>query len=732
MLRPLSFGTFVSIVLMIILLSLGSEGKAQKHKHHPSYKSAKFGSRPGLTTASSPTLGPGLETNNGPFMSESSPHGSSVTFPLLGHSKPGYSIEEKYPEHYKRANFDLEGTLPILMSERSYKRSASATSTTSICPGGNGTSYTSANGRTYEIICNTNIVNNDLPFQLVGTFDACVSKCDSYNAIAGRTVCVAAIFLPNRILGSDDCYLKYNTNPQSSGHGNIEGAILVSSNMVATSSALQSSSTPSATSSLSISAVEGKQTATPTSEPAASAAFSVIYASGAAVIQPQISASQLHGPTQNQPSSQYIKWTTPPDITLMQTLLTVGVEGDLSVDYPLSLDTGVLPINSTTEALINDLSEVPHLSRDGGKGGYLNGQNLFVFCDTGSYTTTTSSSNGDFLGFVSSSVAIDIGSNALYGKAINLQDGIGQWADDSGRMRGFSPLTAGEMSYNLAMQGQGQRYALWPEASIIPLDAENAIMFTPIVYDNVNEETKAAVFTYTGAALLTIQAGSTGGPIAQRTVDRLFNQDEVEWGCIGGIRSWGPSGVGGTDGMVYLFGSVGGGLLLSRAPYDGIADRDSYEYWTGSSWSSGMLAPSSTAFFLTGPILDVDIFYSPRHLTFVAVYMTIYADSTFYYRYLQSEKAIIPPYAPGGDSTSDYVELLTQYDWSDEQVLYKAATGLSGKYIYSGGVHQAYFGTNDITNGGSKMLLSWTAPTGLDPSTLTSEYQIITAEIDWK
>ena len=144
-----------------------------------------------------------------------------------------------------------------------------------------------------------------------------------------------------------------------------------------------------------------------------------------------------------------------------------------------------------------------------------------------------------------------------------------------------------------------------------------------------------------------------------------------------------------------------------------------------------MQSASSKAFFLNGPILDVDIFYSPRHLTFIVVYLTIYADSVFYYRYLKADQAIIPPYAPGGNPTSDYVENIVKYDWSDEYVLYKAKPGLSGKYIYSGGVHQGYFGTDDIINGGSKMLISWTAPTGLNPATEESEYQIITAEIDW-
>ncbi|KAI9873139.1 MAG: hypothetical protein M1830_000789 [Pleopsidium flavum] len=456
---------------------------------------------------------------------------------------------------------------------------------------------------------------------------------------------------------------------------------------------------------------------------------------------PTVAASYLQGPSVNKPSTQYINWKAPGNIKLATNLLNVGVNDLLSTTYPLSLDTGILELNTSTQDLLADLVDTPHISRDGGKGGYLNGQHLFVFCDTGAYTATTGYSHGDFLGFVSSSVAVDTGMNGLSRKALTLQDGIGQWSDNVGRMRGFSPLTEGEQSYNLAMQGKGMRYAIWPESSLIPLDATNAIIYAPIVYDNVNMATKAAVFTYTGATLLAVTAGGSGGPVATRTVDKLFNQDEVEWGCIGGIRSWGNSGIGGTDGKVYIFGKVQGGLLLARTRHGNVADRNSplrgadgawqYEYWTGNGWTHEIQSASSTAYFISGNFMDVDVFYSPRHLTFVIVYMNTYADNTFYFRYLNADHAILPPSAPGGDPLSDYVENMVGHQWSKEEVLYKASPGTSGKYIYSGGVHQGYYGDNDITNGGSKMLLSWTAPTGGNPASESGEYQIVTAEIEW-
>lgn len=424
----------------------------------------------------------------------------------------------------------------------------------SVCPATNGTIFTSAAGVQYQTICNINIPGQDLPFQTVATYQDCVTACDSINSNAGEDNCLAAIFLPNRVGDIDDCYLKYATdNATPTTEGLIDGAILVQSTTT-TSDSVTNSSTSSGSS------------------------LKPIYASGKHVVVPSIAYSQLHGPTLNTPSTQYIDIKLPRDLTLTKSLLTVGVEVDLSIDYGISPDTGVLQLNSTTMPLLADLTDTPHLSRDGGKGGYLDGSHMFIFCDTGSYSTTTDNTNGNFLAFVSSSVASDTGMYALYGNPVHLEDGIGEWSDNAGRMRGFSPLTAGEQGYNLAMQGNGQRYAIWPESSIIPLDAQSAILYAPIVYDNVDMTTRAAVFTYTGATMLTVTAGSLGGPIAERTVDRLFEENEVEWGCVGGIRSWGPSGIGGNDGMVYLFGNIRGGLLLAKVSPNSVAERSSVSF----------------------------------------------------------------------------------------------------------------------------------------------------------
>ena len=445
----------------------------------------------------------------------------------------------------------------------------------SLCPDTTGTIYTSAGGKQYTIVCNINIPGQDYPFELVGSFDNCVTQCDSINAEAGSNKCLAALFISSRELYANDCYLKRSIENLTQVTRGIEGAILITG--------AEPTLPISSASSLTQIARVTSTISSPILPPSSTASHSVVlggsiwvsYAAGSSVVTPCVVKTSLHGPTQNQPSTQFMDWKAPADLKLAVDLLSAGVDGNLSTGYAISPDTGILLLNESTQSYLANVTDTPHISRDGGKGGYLNGQHLFVFSDTGSYTTTTASSNGNFLGFVSSSVAIDTGRNGLDGNALVLEDGIGQWSDSVGRMRGFAPMTQGEQSYNLVMQGEGLRYAIWPESSIIPLDTQNAILYAPIVYDDVNMQTKAAVFTYTGTTLLTVTAPGPGGPFAERTSQKLFYQDEVEWGCIGGIRSWGPSGIGGTDGSVYLFGNVAGGLLLARTSHDSIADRDS-------------------------------------------------------------------------------------------------------------------------------------------------------------
>lgn len=480
-----------------------------------------------------------------------------------------------------RKNFHRGSNLPSRLALRADDNE--------ICPTRNGTTILSHDSKTYQIVCDIDFLDNDYPFQFVNSFEDCVDACDTFNAKEDPKKCVAALFVPSRLNGDDDCYLKSSTGHPMPANLRIEGAVLVkAAQSISTSVPSKSSKEPNPTAAPKGNKISdtAKSTTNPTSKPV-NWGPNVKYAAGETFIPPVVGTTKLHGPTQNIPTEKYLDVKSPRVSPLNDDLLVVGVNSDITTHYGLSLDTGILEVNESSQAFLAPLKNTPHISRDGGQGGYLNGHHLFIFSDTGSYSTTTSTGDGDFLGFVSSSVAVDIGMNGLDSKALSLEDGMGEWSDDVGRMRGFAPLTQGEQSYNLAMQGKGQRYAIWPESSIIPLDGETALLYAPILYNNVNHDTKKAVFTYTGSTLLSVTAGGMGGPMAKRKVGKLFEQDEIEWGCSGGIRSWGPSGVGGTDGKVYVFGNVQGGILLSRASADSVADRDSVRGAPG-------LTPSST------------------------------------------------------------------------------------------------------------------------------------------
>lgn len=402
----------------------------------------------------------------------------------------------------------------------------------------------------------------------------------------------------------------------------------------------------------------------------------------------------------------------------------------LVTGYGIAPDTGTITSNKVYNASLSPLSGTPHLSRDCGKGGLLGGQHLFIFCDTASFTSANSDQNGDLTSFVSSSVAIDVDMNGLIGQPLILEDGVGQWSDDVGRLRGFAPMTIGEEAFNKQMAGKGYRYAIWPRSSLIPLDKDSAIIYANLVYDRVDMSTQSADLTYFGNTLLRVTAGDAFGPNAKREAKLLFNKDEVAWGSTGGLRSWGTSGIGGTDGKVYLFGKADQGVLVGRCDPSSLADRSKYEYWTGESWSSNMPSEDSKAHILDTPIMDFDLFYSPRHLTFIMVYMTTYADNTLYYRYLNSPSAILPPYAPGGIDSNDFAENIVRLPWSAEQVLYRVPTPAKS-YAYAGSVHQGYFGTDDVMTGGTKMLISWTANTGLDAAVSDGGYALMTAVVDF-
>jgi hypothetical protein len=571
------------------------------------------------------------------------------------------------------------------------------------CAAANGTSYTEVpEMNNYTMICNIDFPEHNIfPFILAGSFEDCLLQCEQVNQ-EKESHCAGFVFAPERVGDSADCYLKSALESPGPATISLIGATLIvsaaSTTSISTYRSTAASSKPASTSSSAMAA------------PVHQTQFRI----------PKVDSSQLLGHSTDNPTTQYVKHALAVPQKLASNLLVPGINTNLITQYTIAGDTGSWTSTSSPVTLnLANMSGLPHLSRDGGKGCCINGTNIFIFCDTATFQ------DGTMNGFVSSSVAVDFTANGLDGKPIVLVDQLGEWQDDVGRMRGLSPMTTAEEAFNIQLSGQGYRYAVWPESSPIPLNETHALLYASLVYDEVDMSTQAANFTTLGNTLLIVSIDPVYGPGAQRVVNQMFQENEVGWGSLGGLRSWGRSGVGGMDGMLYLFGQVDEGVLVARTNPFGITDRLTYSYWDGSTWSSGMLPSDATSYLLDDPVMDLDVFYSPYHGTFIMVYLTPDADNTFYYRYLMSDTAIIPPYAGG---TVDYVEHIIKNQWSSEQVLYKAATPPMA-YIYAGGVHAGYFGNNDITNGGTKMLISWTEHTGQDAASPATGYSHMTAVI---
>jgi len=131
--------------------------------------------------------------------------------------------------------------------------------------------------------------------------------------------------------------------------------------------------------------------------------------------------------------------------------------------------------------------------------------------------------------------------------------------------------------------------------------------------------------------------------------------------------------------------------------------------------------------FLNGSYSSSDIFYSPYHKTFINVYADRYIDNQILWRYLQVPSGGITPKYDG----SDFYANIFNYPWSNVQTLLHAPTPGNGQYIYSSGPNLGYFEDDDITNGGNKMLLTWTAPTGQGGESPATAYALPAAVVTW-
>lgn len=548
-----------------------------------------------------------------------------------------------------------------------------------------GTGETVLHDQDLTILCNVDFPAQDIyPFILAGSYDECYAHCNSFNQISNTAKCMGFVFAPGRMNGADNCYLKSSLNDPTPALIELLGAVLGSSTVS------PSSLPPS------------KPLSTPrTNKPNRGSKLSVgdfkVLGSSTTKTPKYYPSHTPYGPTQMLYS----------DISLHT------ANESLVRDYAIADDTGSWTESKLPNPVLAEMKSVPQLSRDGGRGGSINGTQIFVFCDTKSVRIDNTPASGQLVSFVSSSVATDSGMNALYGNPIELVDNLGEWQDDVGRMRGFAPMTLGEQSYNVAISGSGYRYAIWPDSSLISLNTSHALLYPTLVFD-IDKQIETPVFNEIGNSLLLVHVDPTYGPVADRIQNQLFKQGEIAFGTIGGIRSWGPDGVGANDGHIYLFGQRKGlvgvspstnGVLVARTTPSGVNDLSAYTYWDGKSWCDTMPSFDSKAVILDHLVQSLDVVYVPALRSFIMVYLNTYGDNTFYYRHLPLDLDVVP----GGD----YVENILTGEWSEEKVLAKLDAP-AREFIYSGGVHGGYFGDDDITNGGWKILITWTEKTGKD------------------
>lgn len=122
------------------------------------------------------------------------------------------------------------------------------------------------------------------------------------------------------------------------------------------------------------------------------------------------------------------------------------------------------------------------------------------------------------------------------------------------------------------------------------------------------------------------------------------------------------------------------------------------------------------AVIIKGGFSRGDIFFSRLHGTFIFVYMNGHVDSTFYYRKLLVPKPIEAPFPAIPKSSSEWdalAENIWKHPWSTEEtILLKTVPHQDTGFNYAGSVARGFFGEDDISEGGNKLLLTWTIRTG--------------------
>ncbi|MCJ1313584.1 hypothetical protein MMC25_007263 [Agyrium rufum] len=271
-----------------------------------------------------------------------------------------------------------------------------------------------------------------------------------------------------------------------------------------------------------------------------------------------------------------------------------------------------LPPTGSCAYLGQATSNFPNVTRDGGGGGTINGENLIIFSDTQTYN-----GNGALTSFVSNSIAFSDPNNSL-----NLTD-----FGTVGHPKLAIPFFANESNYCTIPANNCSRVVIWPGTSIATLNDGVTGVFSADVASIVNN---SKTFYST---LVTVTA-SPSGYVTNRTVPQLFYPGELHWGVFSNMMN--P-----ISQNLNFFAKDSTGIKVAQVLPRNYADRSKYTYWTGSSWSPTPPARDDTsANIINGTFFSGDFFYSQYYQAFLFVY---YGDSndptmggvvdTFFIRY---------------------------------------------------------------------------------------------------
>ncbi|KIX06241.1 uncharacterized protein Z518_04216 [Rhinocladiella mackenziei CBS 650.93] len=389
-------------------------------------------------------------------LSASRPHGYSYYHRVLaGRGSPTGITKDRIPANAKVTPL----TAPATPCSGSHCTTATPLPESLPCDAANGTTFGHLpGGANYTLICDIDFpAQNIYPFILAGSFHNCLAQCESYNQKSHPfTHCAGFVFAPDRVHDADDCYLKSSLNdPIYPATLHLVGGTV----MPPATSYPYSPSMPN-----SYLAPRSERDASPS--------------------VPTAGDFRVPGSSTDKRTKQYVSHVPATPQKLASNVLVPGIDTALTTKHLVAGDADIWREGNIPRDLdLASMKAVRQVSKDGGKGGTIDGIHLSVLCDTANFRSDRTS---QVISSVSIFVATDVGMNALYGKPLDLIDNLDEWQDDVDQTRGFAPMTPGEEFLHMALSGNGYRSAVWSVSSLVPLNASHVLLYPALVYDVVD------------------------------------------------------------------------------------------------------------------------------------------------------------------------------------------------------------------------------------------------------